>query len=146
MRTGQLHYEEVEVGSFLPPVTRGPIASELLVRWAAGSGDFNPIHYDKDWALSQGLPNVVIAGPMKAAMLANFVANWASDVASVKMLQCRYTAMDVPGDTLTLSGKIIAKELIKDGGKVVCEIWIQNQRGEITVKGTATLILPTQAR
>ena len=142
MAAEERYYEEVEVGGPLPSETKGPVTTDLMVRWAAGSGDFNPIHYDKDWALSQGLPGVVVAGPMKAAMLAHFAARWAGSLHRVKALQCRYRAMDLPGDVLTLGGKVIAKEVTDAGGQVVCEVWTKNQRGEVTTMGSVTLILP----
>ena len=144
MSGSELHYEEVKKGSALPSVTKGSITTETMVRWAAGSGDFNPIHYDKGWALSEGLPDVVVAGPMKTAMLAQFIANWTGNAGSLKTLECRYRAMDAPGDTLTLGGRVTEKELTEGQGRVVCEVWIRNQREETTVTGTATLILPVQ--
>ncbi len=143
MGASKLSYSSIEVGGSIPPVAKGPVTSELMVRWAAGSGDFNPIHYDKVWALSQGLPNTVIAGPMKAAMLAHYLTNWAGSFSALKSLQCRYRGTDLPGDMLTLYGKVTAKEITKEGGQIVCDIWIQNQRGETTTTGVAKLILPT---
>lgn len=142
MDAAKLSYTNIEVGEAIPPVAKGPVTSELMIRWAAGSGDFSPIHYDKDWALSQGLPGTVIAGPMKAAMLAHYLTNWAGSLSALKSLRCRYRGMDLPGDTLTLYGKVTAKEITKDGGQIVCDIWTQNQRDETTTTGVAKLILP----
>ena len=135
-------HTHIKTGDAIPPVTKGPVTSELMVRWAAGSGDFNAIHYDKDWALSQGLPSTVIAGPMKAAMLAHYLTHWAGSLSALKALQCRYRGMDVAGDTLTLCGKVTAVEMTKDGRQIVCEVWTQNQRGETTTTGVGKLILP----
>jgi len=142
MGAARLSFTNIKVGDAIPPVTKGPVTSELMVRWAAGSGDFNPIHYDKDWALNQGLPSTVIAGPMKAAMLAHYLTHWAGSLSALKSLQCRYRGMDGAGDTLTLYGKVTAIEITKDGGQIVCDVWTQNQRGETTTTGVGKLILP----
>lgn len=142
MNSAKLSHREVKIGDAIPPVAKGPVTSELMVRWAAGSGDFNAIHYDKDWALSQGLPSTVIAGPMKAAMMAHYLANWAGSLSVLKSLVCRYRGMDVAGDTLTLFGKVTAVEITKDGKQIVCDVWTENQRGETTTTGVGKLLVP----
>ena len=129
---------EVAVGDLIPTVTKGPITSGLIARWAAGSGDFNPIHYDKDWALSEGLPNTVIAGPMKAAMLAQYLVDWAGgNPRAIRSLTCRYRGMDLTGDTLTLSGKVTKKE----NRTISVELTVHNQRGELSTSATAEVHL-----
>src|SRR4030042_5832174 len=99
MDAAKSSHSNIKVGDTIPPVVKGPITSELMVRWAAGSGDFHPIHYDKDWALREGLPSTVISGLMKAAMLAHYLTNWADSLSALKSLECRYQGMDVAGDT-----------------------------------------------
>ncbi len=39
---------EIAVGAELPPLVKRP-DREQLVKYAAGSGDFNPLHYDADF-------------------------------------------------------------------------------------------------
>jgi hypothetical protein len=39
---------QLEVGTELPPLTKAPDRAQL-VKFAAGSGDFNPLHYDADF-------------------------------------------------------------------------------------------------
>lgn len=137
-----VNFHNVAVGDLLTVRKKGPITSGLIARWAAGSGDFNPIHYDKDWALSEGLPTTVIAGPMKAAMLAQYVVDWVGgDLRLVRSLKCRYRGMDLTGDTLTLSGRVVKK----DNQTVSLELAVHNQRGELSTSATAEVLLPTSA-
>jgi hypothetical protein len=52
----------------LPETTRS--ASRLdLVRYAAASGDFNPLHWDRDTARNAGLPGVVVHGLLMASWM-----------------------------------------------------------------------------
>jgi acyl dehydratase len=141
MRVVERNFESVKVGSEIPSEQKGPITTMQMVRWAAGSGDFNPIHYDKDFALSAGLPSVIMAGPMKAAMLAHFLCRWAGSLGSVRSMECRYRGMDVPGNTLIIGGKVTEKIANSKGGWVVCEVWTENQNGEVTTTGTARILL-----
>lgn len=60
-------------GAQLGPVSRS--ASRLdLVRYAAASGDFNPVHFDHEAARAAGLPGIVVHGLLMAA--------WALQVAT----------------------------------------------------------------
>src|SRR5437763_1772700 len=49
---------DLRPGMHLTPRVRAPITTMQLVKFAAASNDFNPIHYDKDYALSSGLPGL----------------------------------------------------------------------------------------
>ncbi len=39
----QLYYEDVEVGSEVTPLAK-VATTQMLVKWAGVSGDFNPLH------------------------------------------------------------------------------------------------------
>lgn len=61
-----------------------------LVRYAAASGDHNPIHQDEQVATSVGLPGVIAHGMYTMALAARAVADWfpGSEVVS---LGCKFT-------------------------------------------------------
>jgi len=69
-----------------------------LVRYAAASGDHNPIHQDEAVATSVGLPGVIAHGMYTMALAARAVAEWfpGSEVVS---LGCKFTnPVVVPAD------------------------------------------------
>ena len=41
----QLHYEDVEIGTKIPPLVKVP-TTIALVRYCAAANDFSPIHFD----------------------------------------------------------------------------------------------------
>ena len=55
----QLFYEDIAEGEDITPLVKQPTTTQLVM-WAGASGDYNPIHYDKDYALKQGLPGVEV--------------------------------------------------------------------------------------
>jgi len=61
-----------------------------LVRYAAASGDHNPIHQDDDVARSVGLPGVIAHGMYTMALAARAVAEWFPG-AEVVSLACKFT-------------------------------------------------------
>ena len=62
-----------------------------LVRYAAASGDQNPIHQDDEVARSVGLPGVIAHGMYTMALAARAVGDWFPG-AEVVSLGCKFTA------------------------------------------------------
>ena len=102
-----------------------------LVRYAAASGDHNPIHQDEAVARSVGLPGVIAHGMYTMALAARAVAEWTGD-AEVVDLGCKFTnPVVVPaegGATVRVSGTVksvsdglatIALEVTCGGEKVL---------------------------
>ncbi len=61
-----------------------------LVRYAAASGDHNPIHQDEDVARSVGLPGVIAHGMYTMALAARAVETWFPG-AEMVTLGCKFT-------------------------------------------------------
>ena len=57
-----VNWNDVSEGMELP-VLKKNCSTQQLVQWAAGSGDFYQIHYDKDFAVGTGLPNLILHAP-----------------------------------------------------------------------------------
>ena len=61
-----------------------------LVRYAAASGDQNPIHQDEGVATSVGLPGVIAHGMYTMALAARAVSTWFPD-AELVSFGCKFT-------------------------------------------------------
>jgi acyl dehydratase len=108
--------------------------------WAGASGDYNPIHYDKDFALSKNLPGVVVHGQLVTAFLAQMLARWMGN-GFLRKLSVSYKGMNFPGDTITCRAVVSGKS-VDDGRRLVnLEIWAENPRSEKTVVGLAVMEL-----
>ncbi len=139
----QLYFEDVEIGAEIPPLEKKP-TTEQLVRYAGASGDFYPIHYDKDFAQASGLPGVILHGALKNAFLGQLVTDWIGEMGTLKRLTCQYRGMDFPGQTLTCKGKI-TKKYERDGQFFLdCQVWLENPQGEMNTRGTAVVTLPSR--
>ncbi len=141
--TEKLYYEDVDVGGELTPLVKQP-TSRQLVMWAGASGDYNPIHYDKDFAQSRGLPGVVVHGQLVGCFLGQMVTDWAGEQGRLKRLTLTYRRMNFPGEALICKGTV-TKKYIEDGRHfVACSLWVENSKGEKTVTGTAVVSLPSR--
>jgi len=141
----QFYYEDLEVGSEIPKLEKDP-STQQLVKYAGASGDFYQIHYDKDFALANKLPGVILHGALKNAFLGQLMTDFAGELGWVSKLGVQYRGMDVPGVKIVARGKVTKKYVEGDKHMVDCEIWIENAKGEKTTPGTATVILPSRNR
>lgn len=137
----QLFWDDVDVGTEVTPLVKKP-DNQQLVKWAGASGDFYQIHYDKDFALKNDLPGLIVHGALKSAWLGQLLGDWVGDDGSVKSFDCSYRGMDVPGDTLTCKGTVTKKYTERDENLVACDIWLENGKGEKTTPGKAVVALP----
>lgn len=131
-------------GDTLPPLVKPPVTQEQLQRYAAASGDYNPIHLDEEAARRVGLDGVIAHGMLSMAFLGQFVHQQIVDVpgAYLAELHVRFSSMVRLGDTLTCSGTVQKRTQASDGREMVsinCQA--QNQRGEVVTAGDATVFL-----
>lgn len=139
----KLFWEDIKEGTEITPLVKEP-TTQQLVRWAGASGDFYQIHYDKDFALGNALPGVIVHGALKSAWLGQLLGDWVGESGTIKKYGCSYRGMDVPGDKLTCKGKVTKKYVEGDEHLVECEIWLENSQGQKTTPGTAVVALPSK--
>ncbi|MDP2920463.1 MAG: MaoC/PaaZ C-terminal domain-containing protein [Dehalococcoidia bacterium] len=139
----QLFWEDIEAGASVPPLVKKPTPRQL-VQWAAASGDYYEIHYDKDYALSNRLPGIIVHGALKGSWLGELLSNWVGDKGKIKKYGCSYRGMDIPGDTLTCKGTVTKKYTDGADHVVEAEIWLENGKGEKTTPGTAVVVFPSK--
>jgi acyl dehydratase len=139
----QIFYEDVMEGGEIPPLVKQP-TSRQLVMWAGASGDYYAIHYDKDFAQSKGLPGVIVHGQLVASFLGQLITDWVREQGSLRKLTCNYRGMNFPGESITCRGKVNKKYIESEEHYIECNIWAENAKGEKTVTGKATAILPAR--
>jgi acyl dehydratase len=143
MPDSQKYYEDVEVGAAIGPLEKDP-TTQQLVKYAGASGDFYQIHYDKDFALKNNLPGVILHGALKNAFLGQLMTDFAGDRGWLRKLSVQYRGMDQPGARVICKGRVTKKYIEGADHLVDCEIWLENADGEKTTPGVATVILPSR--
>ena len=142
-KKGQVFFEDVEVGSEIPPLVKGPYMVMNLAKFGAMVGDFYPTHYDHKWATEKDrVPAVVVYGLQIASHLCQLLTDWIGPNGVRKKYANRVTTQVYVGDTLTLRGKIINKYTSEGENYVECELWGEKQDGTQAVVGSATVTLP----
>jgi len=143
VKYARVYFEEVKVGDALPPLVKGPLQQIQLTRYAGASLDFNPIHQDDEFARAAGMGGVFAHGMLSMGWVGQALTDWAG-AGSVRKLGVRFAALVRLKDTVTCTGRVIAKSEKDDLRLVELEVWAENQKGEKVVTGKATLGLPSR--
>ena len=150
----QIFYEDVGVGTELPPLAK-IATTTMLVKWAGATGAFDPLHYDEVFAKAHGTGKPSIHGGLERAWLAQLMTDWIGEEGILKKLACYYIKMDYPrhmktssepeeGETWWCKGKVTTKYEQNGDYYIECEIWVENGKGERIAPGSATVILPSR--
>jgi acyl dehydratase len=142
MPTKQIYFEDISEGMPIGPLEKNP-TTQQLVKYAGASGDFYQIHYDKDFALNNNLPGVIIHGALKNAFLGQLMTDFAGDLGWLRKLSVQYRGMDQPGAKVICKGRVTKKFVQGSDHLIDCEIWLENAKGEKSTLGSATIILPS---
>ena len=133
-------WEEVGVGDELPSVSID-VTATVIVAGAIATRDFMPVHHDRDYAGTQGAPDIFMNILSSNAHCSRFLTDWAGPEATVRRLAIRLGVPTFPGTTLTFTGRVTGTSRQGDEGLVEVELRGANDLGD-HVTGTATLSLP----
>ena len=139
----QVYFDDVNEGDEIPKLTKN-CSTQQLVHWAAASGDFYQIHYDKDFAQSTGLKGLIVHGALKNAFLGQLLHDWVGEQGTIKQFGCQYRGMDEPNQDMICRGVVTKKYSEGDNNFVELDIWTENPEGRKTSPGTAVVTLPSR--
>ena len=126
--------KDVKAGDEIPELVKHPTTRQL-VQYAGAQGDFYEIHYDQEFARSVRLPGVILHGLLKAAFLGQLVTDWLGDEGELKSFEVSYRGIDEPGKPYRCRGKVTKVE----GKSAELEVWGEDESGQKTTLGTATV-------
>jgi hydroxyacyl-ACP dehydratase HTD2-like protein with hotdog domain len=123
----------IKIGDTLPERQHTASNVSLFVYNAAV---WNPhrIHYDERYTTEvEGHPGVVIDGPLQGDWLTQVVTRWLGENDELIEFEYSNRRASMLGETLTAGGTISAI----DGNEVTLDLWIKNERDEVTTPGRA---------
>jgi acyl dehydratase len=129
----------IEQGAERSEVMIEKVDRAMFVRYAGASGDFNPIHWNEDFARSAGYPGVFAQGMFTAGVLAAFVTNWFG-AESVRRFRTRFVGQVWPGEAITCSGKVVKVYGEGTETRADLELRVTNSEGEDKIRGDATVV------
>jgi acyl dehydratase len=137
----QLYFEAVKVGDELPPLVKPPVDRLQIARYVAAGQDWNPLYIDEPHAKNAGFPSALAPGMIAMGFLGELAVDWVRG-ARLRKFHARFVKIVWPGDVLTARGRVVDRRF-EEGGRygVEIELWAENQRGELVVRGSASFQL-----
>ena len=102
------------------------------------------VHWDPEFARRAGNPTTYDYGRMRETWLIHLCTDWMGDDAWLWKLECEFRRFNYVGDTQWLRGEIVRKYVADGRPAVEVELKAENQRGELTTPGRATILLPSR--
>jgi acyl dehydratase len=128
---------ELNAGDELPELRVTP-DKYLPHRYAGASGDFNPIHIDREFATQVGLPQNILHGLYSMSQVARAqLAAAGGDPRSLKRLEVQFRGLGVPEEEIVVSGEVTSVE----GGRAVVATEATQAGKRIIRNGVAEIVL-----
>jgi acyl dehydratase len=121
--------EKMAAGAELPGWTVTPDLTRL-VRYASSSGDFYPLHYDREFAAEQGFPGFPVQGLLKTAWLGQLVTGWLRPGDRLLSLEASYRGMDYCGEPIACGGRVTEVGEVGEVGQA-SQVGEVDQAGEV---------------
>lgn len=141
MKRKVVNFEDVHVGMELAPVHKVINTTQMFL-FSAVTKNPHRIHYDEKYAHREGLPSVLVHGPLQGAQLAGYVTDWMGAEGFLKKFSYSNRGMALPNQPLVLKGVVKAKSVSGGSAVVELDVWEENEAGEVIVPATASVILP----
>ena len=123
-------------GQELEKVVLPPYRNDDVCRYAAASGDCNPIHLDDAAAQKAGFPSRLVHGMLSMALQEQIIQQWVGPFYSLERYSMRFKQPVFPGDQLTICGHV-ADDSTPDHLRI--QFYAQNQHGQTPLTGSADL-------
>ncbi|MEV6570567.1 MaoC family dehydratase [Streptomyces sp. NPDC051577] len=129
----------MNVGDTLPPLEI-PVTRTLIVAGAIASRDYQDVHHDVELAREKGSPDIFMNILTTNGLVGRYVTDHLGPSAVLRKVAIRLGAPNHPGDTMTLTGTVVAR----DGDTAELRVVGANGVG-LHVTGTVTVTLGATA-
>ncbi|MCB1630200.1 MAG: acyl dehydratase [Pseudomonadales bacterium] len=142
MNKHTLHHGSVAVGDRLPE-QKIDITTGLIAGGAIASRDFTPVHHETKAAQDVGLPDIFMNILTSNGLMGRFVTDWAGPESTIKSIDLRLGAPNVPGVVMTITGEVVAKD--DAAGTVDVSVTGENNVWGTHMSGVVRIELPKEA-
>jgi acyl dehydratase len=135
-----LDWNAIGIGDAIKPMTID-VTATVVVAGAIATRDFMPVHHDRDYAASQGSPNIFMNIISDTGYCSRFLTDWAGPETMVRKLAIRLGVPAYAGSTLRYTGSVTGKSQENGEGLIEVEFRATNDQGD-HLSGTAVIGLP----
>lgn len=165
-------WEDIVVGAEVQPMLKGPLTITDMICWYSGGGHSyqshrravmhrkrHPAdafknsetgaqdsaargHTENKMARDVGMPGGYDVGPQRISWIGQLMTNWMGDDGFLRRLNVSIRRPNIFGDVSWCRAQVVEKRVDDGCGLIDLDVWVENQLGETTAKGLATVALP----
>lgn len=123
--------EDVRVGEQIPGISER-LEQARLIQYAGASGDFNPLHWQEEFA-SQVSPTggIIAHGMLNMGLVSKAVTAWAGGPEHVRALSASFRAPCPVGSVVHVGGEVV--EVDEDARTATLAVWAELDDGSKVV-------------
>jgi 3-hydroxybutyryl-CoA dehydratase len=116
------------------------VTDDVIRAFAEVSGDHNPIHLDQEFAAASRFGRRIAHGMLGASLISSVLGNALPGPGSIYLSQTlKFLAPAFIGDELT--ARLTVASIREDKPILTLETICENQRGEVLIRGEASVLL-----
>jgi len=127
-----------KTGEEIGPLGFGPFEREQLARYAAVSGDDNPLHLDARVATAAGLAAPPVHGMLMLSCFEPALLGWRRDII-VSRLSAKFLRPVLAGQGISISGRVVRSNLAPRP-ELVLRLTARGPDRELVIVAEATLL------
>ena len=132
-------WENVSVTTQIPELVVCPDHTQVFM-FSAVTWNRHHIHYSKDAAISEGLPDIVVQRALIGNFLARLITNWIGETAELRKIAWKVTRSALPEKDIVCRGRIKEKIDSEDEKYLICEVTASNENEELIASGDVTVV------
>ncbi len=127
-----------EAGDEIRAQNFGPFMREALVRYAAVSGDDNPLHLEPKAASAAGLAGTPVHGMLMFSCFEPLIMRWRRDL-FIARLSGKFLRPVLAGEGIRVSGRVMRR---RDGSRpeLILRLIARAQNNDLAIVGEATVL------
>jgi hydroxyacyl-ACP dehydratase HTD2-like protein with hotdog domain len=134
------NWEQLQLPAPIPELVVTPDHMQIFM-FSAATWNRHRIHYDKDAALAEGLPDVVVQRALIGNFFARLLTEWLGDSGEIRELSWKVTQSALPDRALRCAGSVLTVKAVGDFRYADCELRMQDETGRAIAAGRARLRL-----
>lgn len=125
---------DVERGDQLPTLEKS-ITNPQLFRYSAITWNAHRIHYDPEYARSEGHPDVLVQQHLHGAVIQELVMDWLTKEGFFESLQWQNVDVATPNQTLYVEGEVTSVDRTEE--RIEIDVWTRTETSKCAT-GTVT--------
>lgn len=142
MEREQVYWDDVEIGQDIPTSFSLTLDMTRMCLQVSGTQDYYKVHHDREFAKSQGVPDVFVNTGFLTAAIGRLLTDWIGLEGKLVKSRIEMRRMNLLGDIMTVKGKVTNKYIDNGNYFVDVDMWCETKGQGITTPCNATILLP----